>query len=71
MQTPVVAPQLSLPGQLLTPLQRKSHLSASQRSSLMHEPCCSQRTSHEEPLQVTLPAQLFSAAQLTTQLVES
>jgi hypothetical protein len=36
----------------------------------MHEPCCSQRTSHEVPPQVTLPAQLFSAPQMTTQLLE-
>jgi hypothetical protein len=66
-----VPPHVSLPGQLLAPLQRRSHLSASQRTSLMHEPGSSQRTSHDEPLQLTLPAQLFSAPQLTTQLVES
>ena len=57
-------PQLSLPGQLLPPLQRRSQLSASQRTSLMHAPCFSQRTSHELPPHVRLPEQLFSPAQL-------
>jgi hypothetical protein len=70
-QALVVAPQLTLPGQLLVPSQRNAQSSASQRSSFMHEPCFVQRTSQEDPLQVTLPAQLFSAAQFTTQVVES
>ena len=63
-------PQLSLPGQLLPPLQRRSQLSASQRTSLMHAPCFSQRTSHELPPHVRLPEQLFSPAQLMMQVEE-
>jgi hypothetical protein len=67
----VVVPQLTFPGQLFVPSQRNAQSSASQRSSLMQAPCFVQSTSHEAPLQVTLPEQLFSAAQLTTQVVES
>jgi hypothetical protein len=70
-QALVVAPQLTFPGQLPGPSQRSAQSSASQRSSFMQDPCLVQRTSHDEPLQVTLPAQLFSAAQLMTQAVES
>jgi hypothetical protein len=70
-QALVVGPQLTFPGQLFLPSQRKAQSSASQRSSLMQAPCFVQSTSHEAPLQVTLPAQLFWAEQLTTQVVAS
>jgi hypothetical protein len=70
-QALVVGPQLTFPGQLLVPSQRNAQSSASQRSSFMQVPGLAQLTSQDEPLQLTLPAQLFSAAQLTMQLVES
>ena len=71
LQDWVLPPQLTFPGQLSVPLQRKSQESASQRTSLVHALAFSQRTSHELPPQVTLPAQLLSAPQLTMHVVES
>ncbi len=67
----VLPPQLTLPGQLLVPLQRTSHWSASQRTSLMHAPWPSQRTSHELPPQLMLLAQLLTPTHCTVQLSAS
>jgi hypothetical protein len=61
-------PQLSLPGQLFSPLHSRLHLSASQRSSLVQLPCASQRTSHELPPHAMLPAQVLAAPHCTLQL---
>src|SRR5205814_548269 len=63
--------QLTLPGQAPAPRQRRSHSSASQRTSLWHEPGASQRTSHDSPPQTTLPAQLLAPAHCTVQLSAS
>ena len=62
------SPQPSLPEQLFMPRQRRSHLSALQRSSLWQVPAPSQRTSHELPPQSTRPTQLLSAMHSTLQL---
>ncbi|HEX6245391.1 MAG TPA: hypothetical protein VFZ61_30925, partial [Polyangiales bacterium] len=59
LQLCVLPPQLTLPEQLSVPLHLRSQESASQR------------TSHELPAHVTLPEQLLSAPQLTTQLDEA
>jgi hypothetical protein len=61
-------PQLSLAGQLFWPLQRMSHLSASQRISFLHAPCAPHTTSQELPPQLMLPEQVFSALHCTEQL---
>ena len=67
----LLPPQLTLPGQLPMPLQRRSHWSASQRTSLMQAPCASQRISHELPPHRTLPAQLLVPPHCTVQLSAS
>ena len=64
-------PQLTLPGQLPVPLQRRSHWSASHRTSLMQAPCPAQRISQELPLHRTLPAQLLVPPHSTLQLSAS
>jgi hypothetical protein len=64
-------PHVTLPGQLPAPLQRKSQRSASQRSSLVHAPFPSQRTSHELPPQLTWLAQLLAPMHCTLQLSAS
>lgn len=63
--------QLSLPGQLPAPRQRRSHSSASQRTSLIHAPAAMQRTSHELPPQLMLPEQLLGPEHSTVQLSAS
>jgi hypothetical protein len=64
----VLLPQLTLPGQLLPPVQRSPQLSASQRTSLMHAPCLLQPTSQALPRQLMLPAQALSASHATLQV---
>lgn len=71
VQVVLLSEQLTLPGQLFGPLQRSSQLSAPQRTSLMHAPCFSQRTSHELPPHWTFPAHELAPAHCTVQLVES
>lgn len=71
MRHELLWPQLTLPGQLPVPLQRRSHWSASQRTSLMHEPWPSQRTSHELPPQLMLLEQLPMPEHWTVQLSAS
>jgi hypothetical protein len=63
--------QLSLLGQLFSPLQRTSHFCASQLISFLHEPCALHTTSHELPPQRMLPEQVFSATHCTEQVSAS
>ena len=67
----LLPPQLTLPGQLPVPLQRRPHSPASQRTSLMHEPWASQTTSHELPPHKMLPEQLLVPLHCTLQLSAS
>ena len=63
--------QVTLPGQLPAPRQRRSHCAASQRTSLKQTPGARQRTSHESPPQLMLPEQLLSPEHSTVQLSAS